>query len=89
MTDAMRNLNEASTSADLHPAFVIALLHERGLSLRRLAIRHGYKPRTFSDALYRDYPRVEKLIADALQRKPEEIWPVRIAARRRRKASSA
>jgi Ner family transcriptional regulator len=81
-SDTCHSLNEAST--DLSPAFVIALLHDKGLSLRRLALSKGYRPRTLSNALYRDYPRAERLIAKALGKRPEDLWPARIAARRQR-----
>jgi len=67
--------------ADISPAFIIALLHDRGLSLRSLARQHGYSPRTFSTALRISYPRVEELIAAALDSTPEKLWPIRVASR--------
>jgi len=69
------------TKEDISPAFVIALLHDRGLSLRSLAAQHGYAPTTFSTALRVSYPAVEKIIASALDSTPEKLWPIRAARR--------
>jgi lambda repressor-like predicted transcriptional regulator len=73
---------QASGSMDL--AFVIALLRERSLSLRSIALNNGHAPRTLSNALYRDHPKTEKLIAAALCKTASESWPKRIATRRAR-----
>lgn len=75
----------ASREADLDPAFIVALLHQQGDSLRKLAISHGYSSRTFSTALYRSYPKIEAIIAKALGRTVVELWPQRVAKRAARR----
>ena len=63
-----------------HPAFIVYQLRLRGLSLRRLARKHGYSPNTFTTAMHRPVATVELLIARALDVKPQEIWPERYNA---------
>ena len=70
---------------DIDPAFIVALLHQQGNSLRKLAISHGYSPRTFSTALYRSYPAIEAIIAHALGRTVAELWPSRVSKRESRR----
>lgn len=68
-------------SSDWHPADVLAALHKAGWSLRQLALEHGYRHRSsFSVALRQPYPKVEAIIARALGRRPQDIWPSRYRA---------
>jgi Ner family transcriptional regulator len=55
--------------------------------MRKLSIANGLQPATLGDALYRSWPKGEKIIADFLGVNVDSIWPSRLAARAaRRKA---
>lgn len=72
---------KAAALQDWHPADVVATLRKAGWSLQQLAFHHGYTSRqAFSKALHAPYPAVERLIAGALEVKPESIWPSRYGA---------
>jgi Ner family transcriptional regulator len=62
---------------DWHRADTKAALEKKGWSLRQLAITNGYHPDVFKNALARPYPRVERLIAEAIGVKAAIIWPTR------------
>jgi Ner family transcriptional regulator len=63
---------------DWHRADIVAALRKSGWSLRRLATHHGYShPGTLINALERRWPKGQRLIAEAIGVKPEEIWPSR------------
>lgn len=67
---------------DWHPADIVCALRKAGWSLRRLSAHHGYHPGSLQVAAYAGtWPAGERLIADALGVKPQEIWPSRYAAR--------
>ena len=68
-------------TADWHRADVVAALKKAGWSVRSLSIAHGLSPNTLKSALAVPYPKCERIIADALGMKPEDIWPQRYAAR--------
>lgn len=71
---------------DWHKADIIAALHKKGWSIRQLAFFHGYKnPSTLSQALHRPFPKGEKIIAAALDEKPENIWGARFFVRNQKK----
>jgi Ner family transcriptional regulator len=61
---------------DWPPRKILSELDAKGWSLRQLALHNGYKG-SWSPALRNPYPRVERLIASALNLAPEEIWPTR------------
>ncbi|EAO2688101.1 transcriptional regulator [Salmonella enterica] len=63
--------------SDWHPADIIAAVRKRGTSLAALSRQAGLGSTTLSNALYRHWPKGEKLIADALDVTPEQIWPSR------------
>lgn len=65
------------TSADWHPADVVAAVRKAGWTLRRLSIHHGYTPTTLDNALHRPWPKAERLIAEAIGANPEQVWPSR------------
>lgn len=71
--------NESVT--DWHQADIIAAVKKAGWSLRALSIQHGYAPGTLRNALRAPYPNAEKLIAETIGCKPEEIWPSRYETR--------
>lgn len=61
-----------------HRADIVAALHKKGLSLRGLAVKAGYKSEsTLSKALNAPWPKGERIIAEALGVAPETIWPTR------------
>jgi Ner family transcriptional regulator len=60
---------------DWHPADVKAALEKRGMSLRQLAKDHGYSH--FQRVLSTHWWAAEQIVAKALNKRPEEIWPSR------------
>lgn len=62
---------------DMHRAFIVAMIKEKGKNLSQLSIEAGLHPRTLGNVLDRKYPKGEKIIADFVGMKPEEIWPTR------------
>ncbi|MCP2041439.1 Ner family transcriptional regulator [Neisseria sp. HSC-16F19] len=66
---------------DWHRADIIAALKKAGWSVRSLAAEVKVHPTTLYGALVRPYPKSERVIAQALGLKPEDIWPQRYAAR--------
>jgi Ner family transcriptional regulator len=60
---------------DWHPADVLAALKKRGVSLRQLARANKYSH--IDRVLTSPWLAAEKLVADALGKKPDEIWPSR------------
>ncbi len=67
---------------NLHRADIIAALKKRGLSLAQLSRNEGLHPRTLNNALDRKYPKAERIIANALEMNPEDIWPERYGVRK-------
>lgn len=64
-----------ATQVDWHPADVIAALKKRGVSLRQLAKQNGYSH--IDRVLTSPWLGAEKIVADALGKKPNELWPSR------------
>lgn len=54
-----------------------AELQRRSLSLAEVSRRHGYHPNSAARALRVAWPEMERIIADALDEKPETLWPDR------------
>lgn len=70
------NTNSAKDAQeDMHPADVIAALHKKGISLRQVAQANGYAH--ISRVLHSRWLAAEQIVAKALDKKPEEIWPSR------------
>lgn len=65
---------------DWHPADIVAALHKRGLTLRKLAEQHGVSPKAVIGALRERRVPAERRIADALGVHPMTIWPSRYNA---------
>ncbi|MDR1889561.1 MAG: helix-turn-helix domain-containing protein [Zoogloeaceae bacterium] len=59
---------------DWHKTDVVAALHKRGLSLRRLSVANGLTPRALGIALHRRAPKYERIIAAAIGVDAREIW---------------
>ncbi|MGC6386049.1 helix-turn-helix domain-containing protein [Ewingella sp. S1.OA.A_B6] len=62
---------------DWHPADIIAGLKKRGTTLAALSRKSGLASSTLSNALSRPWPKGERLIAEALGKRPEDIWSSR------------
>ena len=60
---------------NMHRAYIIAAIREKGSTLAQLSIDAGLHPRTLGNALERKYPKGEKIIADFIGIPPQEIWP--------------
>ncbi len=63
--------------SDRHPADIIAGLKKRGTSLSALSRQARLASSTLANALTRRWPKGERLIAEALDVAPENIWPSR------------
>jgi Ner family transcriptional regulator len=50
---------------------------KRGHSLANLSLSHGYHATAAGKALKEPWPSVELIIAAALERRPQDIWPSR------------
>jgi Ner family transcriptional regulator len=64
-------------SADWHTIDIVAALHKRGYTMRKLSVQAGLRPDTLKNALNRSYPKGERIIAGALNIEPALIWPSR------------
>ena len=64
-------------STDWHRIDIVAALHKRGVTMRGLSEGAGLKPDTLKNALHRSYPKGERIIANALDMEPANIWPSR------------
>lgn len=62
---------------DWHPADVVAALHKRGVTLRKIAAQHGVSGEAVVKALRERNLPSEKRIADAIGIPPQAIWPSR------------
>lgn len=69
------------TATDWHRADVVAALHKKGWSLRKLSRESGLSDGTLKSALDGPYLKAEGIIASAIGISPEEIWPERYAKR--------
>lgn len=71
---------KCTQSTDWHPADVKAALEKKGVSLRQLAKEHGYSH--FQRVLSTHWWAAEQIVAAALGRPANEIWPSRYLAPR-------
>lgn len=62
---------------DCHSADIIAALRKRGTSMAALSRKAGLASSTLANTLNRHWPKGERLIAEALDVTPEQIWPSR------------
>ncbi len=65
---------------DWHAADVIAALRKQGTSLRQLALKRGYAPRSLNKALRHPWKQAEEIIATALGVEARTLWPSRFLA---------
>ena len=70
----MNTKNKSKKSKDWHPALISARLKMVGTNLSKLSVENGYHRTNLRNALYRHYPKAEKIIAEKLGVSPSEIW---------------
>ncbi|MFD1805583.1 transcriptional regulator [Pasteurella oralis] len=75
------NVNKKTAATDWHRADIIAALKKRGWSLRSLALECDLSYSTLKSALDKPYPKMERIIANAIGVAPEVIWAGRFARR--------
>ena len=85
-TIAMR---KKAAPQDWHKADIRAAVHRLGLTFKGLALAHGYRSvDAVSQALHRPYPKVERIIGEAIGVPPEVIWPSRYTLKHSRGAAA-
>ena len=62
---------------DWHTADIKAEIEKRGSNLSELSLSNNLSSRTLGNALRVPYPKAQKIIADFIGVKPEDIWPSR------------
>jgi len=62
---------------DWHIADIKAALDKAGWSLCQLSIYHGVHRNCMGVALRRPYPKAERIIANVIGERPQDIWPSR------------
>ena len=62
---------------DWHSATISAELKKIGTNLSKLSVENGYHRTTLRTAIYKRYPKAEKIIAEKLGVSPAEIWASR------------
>jgi Ner family transcriptional regulator len=62
-------------AAGWHRADIVAALHKRGMSLRRLALQHGRGESTLRSALHVPRSPSNRIIAEFLGVPIHELWP--------------
>lgn len=72
-----KNHSKKASHQDWHPADIVAALHKRGITLRKIAEQHQVSSRAVIQALRERNLPSEKRIADAIGIPPQVIWPSR------------
>jgi Ner family transcriptional regulator len=62
---------------DWHPEDIKAAIRKTGITLKHLALEHGYSESAARCALRDPSPRLEQIMARRLGLQPEQIWPSR------------
>jgi len=66
------------TPQDWNKEDIKAAVWKTGTTMKGLALANGYRSvDAINQALFRPYPKAERVIAKAVNKKPEEIWPSR------------
>ncbi|MPY22469.1 transcriptional regulator [Shewanella psychropiezotolerans] len=68
---------ESHTVVDMHRLDIVCSLHKKGLTIKSLSLEAGLAAGTLSKALDRPWTKGERIIAEALEMKPQDIWPTR------------
>lgn len=76
MSKANRLLNTSKKPAQKgwHRADIVAAVRKRGSNLQALSRKHGLADGTLRNALYHPAPRYERIIAEFIGKKPQEVW---------------
>ncbi|KND83863.1 helix-turn-helix domain-containing protein [Aggregatibacter actinomycetemcomitans] len=75
------NSSKKTAQHDWHRADILAALRKNGWSLRSLAKAGNVSYNTLKSALDKPYPKMERLIANAVGVAPEQIWAARALER--------
>lgn len=78
------NETKKTATIDWHRADILAALRKNGWSLRSLAAEGNVSYNTLKSALDKPYPKMERLIANAIGVPPEVIWAERANKRNSR-----
>lgn len=70
-------MNKKKRVKDMRRADIRAELMKKGITLSQLGIENGLSRTTVRNALDKPYRNGEEIIAKALGKTPEEIWPSR------------
>lgn len=73
---ATRHLKKTS-QVGWHKAYIVAAVQAGGTTLRKLSVAHGYAPCTLAVALHTPWPKGERIIAEFIGVRPDELWPER------------
>lgn len=83
-------MQKKPATVDWHKADIKAALHKRGLTMKGLSIANGYRSvDAVAQALHRPYPKVERIIAQALGVEAKTIWPSRYSGKRNTSCNAA
>ena len=79
----MNSINsESQTIADMHRLDIVCSLHKKGITIKSLSLGAGLAAGTLSKALDRPWTKGERIIAAALDMKPQDVWPTRYETKR-------
>lgn len=70
-------MKKQQTQNDWHSKDIIAAVHKTGASFQRMSRSNGYSANTLTQALFKPYPKCERIIAAHLKLSPQSIWPSR------------
>lgn len=71
---------ENNKPQDWHRAEIKCELEKKGITLSKLSRKHGLSSDTLRNVFSRKWPKGEKIVAEAIGVRPEEIWPSRYEA---------
>ncbi len=78
ITNLIMDMAKKPASTDWHKADIVAAVHKAGHTFKGLSIANGYRSvDACSQALHRPYPKVERIVAEAIGVSPWVIWPSR------------
>lgn len=70
-------MNENDKPKDWHKAEIKCALEKKGITLSKLSRENGLSGDTLRNVFSRKWPKGEKIVAEAIGVKPQEIWPSR------------
>ena len=69
--------DQNSTTENWHRVDILSAMKKRGGTLAQLSRDNGLHERTLYNALERNWPKGEKIIADYIGEEVQHIWPER------------